>query len=135
MKVKVQDLNLTLGLELLLPAPLPCLVSPTCSVCSQPITASLIHELQKSIFPTCPRASTAPPVSAALKAHDPQEVTQAIGGNGASVGGCATQPSLLGMSPRGTEESIARGLGLTVTPKKLVSFMALRMILPSVWSV
>lgn len=79
-------------------------------------------------------SNTAPPVLAALKAVAYGKLFQPAE-SGLNVRGCVTQLFFPCMSTRGTKEGRAWGPGLTVTPKKLVSFMALRMILPSVWSV
>lgn len=120
-----------------LAVPSPHLVNCNCSACSQLTMPFVIHEIQRSIFPACQRAS--PNLSlilAALQSYDPQEVVYVIRENGPPIQGHATQqPRSPRTSPSGTKESRVWSVGLTVTPKKLVSFMALRMILPSVWSV
>lgn len=96
----------------------------------------VIRELQRSIFPACQRAAlNLSLILAALQSYNPHEVISMIAEKGPCLKEHVTQPLLPCKSPRGTRERGVWGMGLTVTPKKLVSFMALRMILPSVWSV
>lgn len=98
MKVKVQDLNLTLGLELCYP-PYPSVwwIPPDLRA------VFLTHELEKH-FPSMFESGTAPPISAALKSYEPQEVISAISENGSSVRGRLTQPFWPCMYPKGTKK-------------------------------